>query len=257
VGIDLPELSWVVGNSWKSKVRLSTWNGDVSGYDLASLSMWIRTHPYGVVKVPGFRLNSDLLEPVRFFFAELVGKSANKSSNPADPDSIVCHIRTGDVWSATRARNPDYVQPPLSFYGALRELWSADLTFIGDGLIGSSLAYKLKKGLGKVTMLESSDLLTDFNFLRKTANMCASISTFAWGAAWLRDRAAVTHIPSLGLFNPVQRPDLQPQLMDAFVYQFPILKLAGNKDDFSFFTSAKTSIESTSNPRVFTVRVNS
>jgi len=50
--------------------------------------------------------------------------------------------------------------------------------------------------------------IEDFQTMRGAKHVALAVSSFSWLAAWLSGRVQVIHMPLAGLFNPVQRSDI-------------------------------------------------
>jgi hypothetical protein len=119
-------------------------------------------------------------------------------------DEVLIHIRANDV-----VVNPhsDYPLLPLNFYQEVCDMHNLRPVFMGqiaNDLYGSTLRARF----GGARIIPMSSVVEDLRLIASAENIVCSVSSFAWIAAWLSRRAQQVHMPLAGLFNPLQRPDI-------------------------------------------------
>lgn len=100
-------------------------------------------------------------------------------NNPFDDDTLVIHIRSGDVFENNPPRY--YVQNPLSFYKNIIEKYEKVIIVTEPDFLNPVLN-ELKKE--KKVIVQSNDLINDFETLLRAKNLVTSgIGTFGIAAA--------------------------------------------------------------------------
>jgi hypothetical protein len=140
---------------------------------------------------------------------------------PPPADSLTIHVRSGDIWQKQEGApvHSEYAGLPFSFYARIIGLraWSG-VTVVTDDP-GDPMVRKLSETFGATVRSQSA--LEDFAFLRASANLVLSVSTYAWWAAWL-SRAERIFYPLAGLFDPQRARRRSPQWQqDLFVDDEP------------------------------------
>ena len=144
---------------------------------------------------------------------------------PAPPekfgsDVLLINVRGKEIFGNLHA---DYGPVPVSYFLQLADefkLTPVIMGQIGDDPYSDALrqAFKGCRFLGHVSPLQ------DFQTVRHAKNIVIGVSTFGWLSAWLSDTAENIYVPVKGLFNPVQRPDvnlLPTQDSRYHFYEFP------------------------------------
>ena len=124
---------------------------------------------------------------------------ASPSVRGAGQAELLCNIRQGDILDA---RHPDYVLLPVEFYADLVGRTGLAPVFMGQLDPGAYLD-QLRQRFPAARYVPSQGAAADFAFIRASAHIVPSISTFSWLAAWLSEADHI-HLPVLGLFNPFQ-----------------------------------------------------
>ena len=114
-------------------------------------------------------------------------------------DTLVISVRGGEILDAI---HPDYTLLPVSFYVELIERTRLTPVFVGQ-LAPNAYVDALRTAFPDARYLSGPTPLHDFERLRAATNICLSVSTFAWMAAWLSDAKRIV-LPLSGLFNPSQ-----------------------------------------------------
>jgi hypothetical protein len=117
---------------------------------------------------------------------------------------LVCHVRGDDVLDGS---NPDYpVTPPEFFRDVIRQTGLTPV-FIGQTEPNPYTA-RLRALFPHALFRAPQDILIDFETLRQSTNLLIGVSTFAWLAAWLSRSAENIYMAVSGLFNPMQKTDV-------------------------------------------------
>ena len=122
---------------------------------------------------------------------------------PCPEDTLVISVRGAETLAGG---HPDYGPVPVIFYKQLLEHTGLRPLFIGQ-LGEDYYSRMLRRWFPDARFVPSMGPLQDFEFIRRSKHIVASVSTFSWLAAWLSE-ASTVHLPVLGFFNPRQRPDV-------------------------------------------------
>jgi hypothetical protein len=118
-------------------------------------------------------------------------------------DALVINVRAAEV--ATRIHD-DYGVLPISYFRYLCQTTGLRPVFIGQ-VDTEPYASVLRTAFPGEQFISSVSARHDFQTLRRARNIAIGVSTFSWLAAYI-GQADQVHIPVVGIFNPVDRPDL-------------------------------------------------
>jgi hypothetical protein len=138
------------------------------------------------------------------------------------PQNIVINVRGAEILGSA---HPDYGPMPLSYIDGVIAHTGLKPVFLGQ-LGDDFYSTRLKEKYSHAEFHPSKGPLADFEMLRRSTHVAVSVSTFSWLAGWLSDATSV-HLPVSGIFNPLQRPDIDllPGDDSRYVfYDFPIRK---------------------------------
>lgn len=133
--------------------------------------------------------------------------------NTTNKDELVIHIRAGDLWRKfwqfkTARVHPDYSALPLDFYRLVMASRSRSVLMVCEPGIPRWYLNKLRNLIPGVEFkVQQSSIYMDFQTILNAREVCLSISTFSWMAAFL-GKSKIVHFPLRGLFDINQRPDL-------------------------------------------------
>ena len=130
-------------------------------------------------------------------------------------DELLINIRAAEVLAA---RHPDYGPARLGFYEAVVADTGLRPVFMGQ-LGDNWYTALLRQTFPKARFVPTQGVLGDFEAIRRARHIVVSVSTFSWVAAWLSQAESI-HLPVLGLFNPLQRPDVWMLPQDDVRYHF-------------------------------------
>jgi hypothetical protein len=136
------------------------------------------------------------------------------------PDYLVCNVRGSETLDA---RHADYTLLPIDFYEDLASETGLKLVFLGQ-IADNAYCNELRRRFPAALFCESRGAIADFQVLRNSQNLVLAVSTFSWLAAWL-SQAQMIVLPVNGIFNPMQRPDIDlipPDDRRYKYYLFPI-----------------------------------
>ena len=157
----------------------------------------------------------------RQFYGEIF-RANELSVSGFGPENIVINVRGAEILGS---KNHDYGPMPLSFIDRVISHTGLKPIFLGQ-LGDDFYSERLRKTYSQAEFHPSSGALADFERVRRSVHVAVSVSTFSWLAGWLSDAKSV-HLPVSGIFNPLQRPDIDllPADDDRYVfYDFPIRK---------------------------------
>lgn len=154
---------------------------------------------------------------------------------PFAADELVINIRAGELLEGGVSWYP--LVPP-GFYRMLAERTGLRLVLLGQ-LDDSPYVQTIKQLCPGARLLPSAGPMVDFNRLRHARNLCITVSTFSWLAAWL-SQAETIHYPLLGFLHPFcigqgwengGAVDLTPLGDERYAYHlFPILNALPQMD---------------------------
>ncbi len=152
-------------------------------------------------------------------------------------DVVVINIRGAEI---LRGIHPDYGPVPFSYIDAVIRNSGARPVFLGQ--IGDdSYSQLLKARYPDAEFQPSRGPLADFEILRRSHQISMSVSTFSWLACWLSS-AKIIHYPLAGMFNPLQRPDIDLTPIDDpryKFYSFAPRAWKGSEADFAALSSER------------------
>ena len=145
-------------------------------------------------------------------------------------DTLLVNVRAGEIVAGAHR---DYIPTPTSLIQHVVE--NTGLTPVFMGQLGEDwYSNSLRKTFPKSDFVPSRGPIHDFEAIRQTKNVLIPVSTFSWLACWLSERCTNIHMPLLGMFNPLQRSDvdLAPLQDDRYTfYSFPRVRWRGEKEN--------------------------
>lgn len=198
-GVDLP--------LWQTKLDLPPSGlakrlrlyGQFVDFDLLSALLergWIRDFEFAAL---GFRMdNLPQIEQVRSMFQPRV----------IPEHTIGAHELLINVRGAETLQNVHEDYGPLPVGYLLQLARSTGLQPVLMGQIGDDwYSDALRRAFQGCRIIPSQGVLQDFEILRGATHVAMSLSTFSWIACWL-SAAKTIHMPVIGIFNPLQRPEI-------------------------------------------------
>lgn len=101
----------------------------------------------------------------------------------------------------------DYFPIPVAFMEHVANITKLDPVIMGQ-LGDDPYSDEIRRRFSGCVFLPSISAAEDFEIVRNSTNILASVSSFSWLASWFSDTAQSIHFPVRGLFNPLQRPDI-------------------------------------------------
>jgi hypothetical protein len=121
------------------------------------------------------------------------------------PGYLVCPVRAEDILDGSC---PEYPLTPVEFYRDLAKLTGLILVFIGQTRPNLYMD-RLREAFPDALFREpQDDPLVDFETIRQSHNIALGVSTYSWLAAWLSSSAENIYLAVSGLFNPMQKPNV-------------------------------------------------
>jgi hypothetical protein len=154
-----------------------------------------------------------------------------ETPNSLPADRLLINVRGAEILGNVHA---DYGPMPLSFYRQIIRQTKLMPVFMGQ-LSSDSYSQSLRAEFPEAEFIESLGPKSDFQLIRSAKHVVVSVSTFSWLAAWLSS-AVTIHMPVFGIFNPVQRPDIDllPVSDERYrFYRFPVRRWAGTEAQFA------------------------
>jgi hypothetical protein len=121
------------------------------------------------------------------------------------PEYLVCPVRAEDI---LHGRNPNYVLTPVEFYRDIVAMTELKPVFIGQTHPNAYMDRIRAAFPDAVVRAPQDDPLVDFETIRQSKHALIGVSTFAWLAAWLSCSLENIYLTVNGLFNPMQKPDV-------------------------------------------------
>ncbi len=113
-------------------------------------------------------------------------------------DVLLINIRGAEILTG---QYPPYVLVPIAFYQQIVRETGLRPVFFGQ-LSDCPYMDELRATFPDATFRHGAGVIHDFEVLRRSRNICMSVSTFSWAACWLSDADRI-FMPLTGLFNPV------------------------------------------------------
>lgn len=164
-------------------------------------------------------------------------------------DHIVFSIRCGDIY---RGAHPNYTLLPISFYQYLVRKTGLKPAFVGQ-IEDNDYCHALREVFPAAPFCHGSPM-EDFLMLRTSSCIVLSISTFSWLAAWLSESARLIICPILGMFNPLDRPDIDLLPVDDAryrFYRFPSEQWTGTDAEIAAKIAGRPNFRRVVAPRLF------
>ena len=121
------------------------------------------------------------------------------------PNYLVCPIRAEDI---LHGPNPEYVLTPVEFYRDIAEMTGLTPVFIGQTHPNPYMD-RIKTAFPNAIFRAPQDnTLVDFETIRQSRNVVIGVSTYSWLAAWLSRSVDSIYLAVNGLFNPMQKPQV-------------------------------------------------
>ena len=159
------------------------------------------------------------------------------------PDSkLLVNVRAAEIVNGVHS---DYIPTPISLIEHV--ITKTGLTPVFMGQLGEDwYSNLLRDKFPRCEFIPSRGPIHDFETIRQTRNVLIPVSTFSWLASWLSEECTNIHMPLLGMFNPLQRPDIDlAPLHDGryTFYAFPRVLWQGEKEklDLRRFTEVGSS----------------
>lgn len=118
---------------------------------------------------------------------------------------LVCPVRAEDVLNGP---HPDYGLTPLEFYRDIADLTGLKPVFVGQTHPNAYMDRIRAAFPTAIIRDHNPNVLVDFETIRQSSNLVIGVSTFSWLAAWLSRSAENIYLAVSGLYNPMQKPDV-------------------------------------------------
>ncbi len=120
-------------------------------------------------------------------------------------DYLVCPVRAEDI---LHGPNPDYVLTPVEFYRDIVDMTGLQPVFIGQTDPNPYMDRITAQFPGAIIREPQDNPLVDFETIRQSHSVVIGVSTYAWLAAWLSRSAEQIFLTVNGLFNPMQKSEV-------------------------------------------------
>lgn len=164
-------------------------------FDLDHAAYLLRTRLVGSVVIDGWGMRLSYFPDPSFYKRLFV---TNVQPRRIHDNQILLNIRSEDIENGHHQR---YYPLPFSFYECLIDTTGLQPVFMGQ-LDNTDYVLALKRKFNGAIFLPKASVMEDFQTIRNAANLAISVSSFAWLAAWLSERAHFIHFPVAGLYDP-------------------------------------------------------
>jgi hypothetical protein len=161
--------------------------------------------------------------------------SLSPMGTPLASDEILVHVRLNKMqkYNGTALSvHRDYPPLPLDFIHKLLGQHGLRPRFVGE--FGTDpISEALRSLYPDASFQRSVDAIDDFRTIFGAKRVLLSPSTFSWLAAWLSPVADDIYMPLYGIFNPLQRPDinLMPHDSRYRYYHLPVNNWTASETD--------------------------
>jgi hypothetical protein len=129
---------------------------------------------------------------------------------------LVINVRAGEILNGF---HKNYCPMPFGFFDKLIRDSGRKPVFVGQIHDDNDYCRRLRQRFPEATFTQKVSPLTDFETLRRSSHIVASVSSFSWLACWLSS-AQTIHMPVAGIFDPRQRPDINLLPLEDARYRF-------------------------------------
>ena len=164
--------------------------------DVDDLAARLRDGRIGTVSISGY------MQHVGNFLDRSAYQDMFRSALPVrgyDEDTLLINLRMAEILTPDY---PNYVLLPIAWYRRVIDDTGLRPVFFGQ-LTPSPYLDALVEAFPDARFVPGSGAIHDFETLRRSRNVVASVSTFSWLACWLSDADRIV-LPLSGLFNPIQ-----------------------------------------------------
>jgi hypothetical protein len=178
-----------------------------SFYPFDTLAQMIVKNRIRRLRFGGYVQRMEYLGPpdrARQLFSLPQAKDDDRFRSLTSDEHITCVVRADEILKAV---HPDYPPTPLAFFRAAVEDSGRKPVLVGQ-TSSSFYADALRKLLPDCIIYDHIDPIEDFRFISNSTNVAIAVSTFAWMAGYLSDRARRIYMPAFGFLNPQQRDDI-------------------------------------------------
>lgn len=189
--------------------------------DFKELLHKIRSDSVEIIDVRAFGCRMDSLLALEETRALFIAPESMSHIQGFGEDELVIHVRAGDILAGAHR---DYAPLPLSYYRRIIADSGLRPVFVGQVPQKHPYGVALREQFSEAEFPSSLGLVEDFERIRRSRNICISISTFSWLAAWMSDARRI-YLPVAGFLNPAQRRDIDllPKDDPRYVFtEFPV-----------------------------------
>ena len=171
--------------------------------DLPALAEQMRSGQIGRVEWTGFGQRMENFLPVERYRRVFV--SPFQTPMGFGPEYLVCPVRAEDI---LHGPNAEYVLTPVEFYRDIADMTGLTPVFIGQTHPNPYMD-RIRAAFPAAIFREpQTNPLVDFETIRQSRNIVVGVSTYSWLAAWLSRSADNIYLAVSGLFNPMQKPQV-------------------------------------------------
>jgi hypothetical protein len=166
--------------------------------DMAGLTKRVRTGQIRSVVYNGYGQRMENFLDVNVYRAAFRAPVA--SPERFDERYLVCHVRADTILYA--GEDPNFPLTPIEFYAEIVGETGLIPVFMGQ-TAPSPYMDRLRARFPQAVILETRDVILDFQTIREAKNIAFGCSSYGWLAAWL-SHADHIFMAVTGLLNPMQ-----------------------------------------------------
>ena len=161
---------------------------------------------FGLFRRMLFRFDSlpfspDLADYRQVLRQELFPIIPRRADDLIKDDTLVIHMRSGDVFGEVRSFTKGYIQPPLSFYLEIINKFSfKDIVIVTQNDFQNPCINEMKRLLPDIR-IQASDLLDDISTIMSARNLVTAHSTFSLCLGPASDKLKRMFIPQFDITN--------------------------------------------------------
>jgi hypothetical protein len=172
-------------------------------HSMHAIASLVNRRVYDHVMLDGFVQRLEFY-PDREGFSALFPPAAPLDVPVLGSEHVVVNVRAAELLGNV---HPDYGPVPVAYFKRIAD--STGLRPVVMGQLGDDFySDAIRRGFDGAIFWPSRSPGEDFQMVRSAVNVVIGVSTFSWLACWMSNTLQTVHMPVKGLFNPLQRPDV-------------------------------------------------
>lgn len=172
-------------------------------HPLSTVSSLLKRRVYDHVQLDGFVQRMEFY-PDRDLVANLFPALTQVDTRHVTDRHLLINVRGAEILGNV---HPDYGPVPVAYFQKIAD--ASGLEPVVMGQLGDDFySDHIRRSFQGCTFLSSVSPAHDFETMRNAVHVVTAVSTFSWLACWMSRTTQTIHMPLKGLFNPLQRPDV-------------------------------------------------